>query len=283
MTDKKKTTAIATRLPRELALTQRSLTALLRLYDATKYNVLVPDMVMDDVPDGCRLVPSVICVDPNPNNGEVYPIQGSKKVGIGKAKLNEIALALGGTWIVSRRVDESRHPYYVEWEAVGMFVLPDGTTHREPGNKTIDLRDDNGAGDRGADGRGMSDRQLAGARMHIQSNAETKAKNRAIRAAAKMQTGYLPAQLANPFLCVKLAVDPRSDIGSRAAIAALTGATALLHGPPPVQLPAGRVVDAEIEPSDQGDVRPPDQKADEAGGDGSHGPSLSEVENEKPP
>lgn len=230
---------------------EHSLNALTDAYgDASRFNLLVPKTGMTDVPRGMRLVASRIEIDPDPDHGDVYKVPGpGGKLAIGKAKLNAIANAIGINWVVSERVDDRRHPHYVEWRVVGKFVLPDGTVVTRPGHKTIDLRTEIGDGTRGAELEEIiavaakrqrdPDDQIRKARQNIQSIAETKAMNRSIRSAAGLQTSYTRAQLVKPFIAVKLAVDPRSEIGGQAALAALYGNTQALFGPAPF-------VDAEI-------------------------------------
>lgn len=233
---------------------ERSISALTETYgDPAKYHLLVPQMGMSDVPRGMRLVASRIDIDPNPTGGDVYPIPGQRdKLGIGKAKLNAIANAMGVDWIESKRVGDCSHPHYVEWRVVGRFVLPDGTVVTRPGHKVIDMRTDVGDGSPGSElaelvavaakrGRDAED-QARKVRQNIQSLAETKAMNRAIRSAAGLQTSYTREQLCKPFIAVKLAADPASEIGGKAALAALYGGTVAMFGPPSQP----QVVDAEI-------------------------------------
>jgi hypothetical protein len=251
MTDEKKTTALA---PYE-----RSIREMAKLHNPDRCHFLAPKTLIDEVPDGMRLVATRVDISPDPKDGDVYPIPGpGGKLGIGKAKLNQIAQAIGMTWVDGGRLDNRKNPHYCEWMVIGRHTLPDGSSALERASKTIDLRDKTEAGEPGADlakikqiakkkNRDPSG-EIAQQRAEIQSLAETKAKNRAIRAAATIHTGYTRDQLAKPFVAIKLAVDPRSELGQRAIMANVTGATAALFGPPPT--PA--VTEAQFE-----EVTPP--------------------------
>jgi hypothetical protein len=97
---------------------------------------------------------------------------------------------------------------------------------------------------------------------------------RAIRSAAGLNTSYSRNQLLKPFIAVKLAADPSSELGGHAALAALYGGAAAMFGPP-----QPRVIDAEIEEtvdSDVGEMEPPDKPTGEAAG--AEGPAASDFE-----
>jgi hypothetical protein len=236
-----------------LAANQQSLHALVQVYESQACNLIVPKTMISELPPGFRFVATAVEVDPDIKKGDVYPIPGGDKLGIGKSKLNQISSALGVTWPVSRRVDDRHHPHYVEWEVVGRHTLPDGTSKEERANKTIDMRDDIGDGDLGADLKDIVDRakrkdkpypeqEICQVRCEIQSLAETKAKNRAIRALAGLQTSYTAEQLkARPFVAVKLALDPRDAEASRLMMANVAGGVSALYGPP-----RGQIIDAQL-------------------------------------
>lgn len=279
----KKQTEMQKYEPQALATAEQSIEALTKLYPEGEWNLLVPKMMVSTLPEGTRLVATRIDINANEREGDVYKVPFSK-LAIGKAKLNEISKALGADWIVSRRVGDRRNPHYIEWEVVGKFIQPDGSVFTEHGNKTIDLRSDIGDGTPGADAQEMMRNaakkdpprdptdEITKARQNIQMLAETKAKNRAIRAAAAMKTSYTAQELRKPFLAVKLAIDPKSELGSRAVVAQLAGATASMYGPED-----SKVVDATFEEPTAG-AEPPAEAVDQEGsGDGVQpGPSTSE-------
>jgi len=230
---------------RATAMARRDPTAMERQYSNERYNYLAPKMMIDELPQGMRLVATRVDIDPQ--SDDVYQIPGGSKVGIGKAKLNALAAGAGISYTYSKRVDDRRHPHYVEWEVGGKMVMPDGSLREESANKAVDLRADIGDGSQGADlekitslaARKKRDPsgEIVQQRQHILSMAETKAKNRLIRSMVGLQTSYERPALLKPFVMVKLAVDPGSEFGSKAAMAAMYGATNALFGPqtqPPV-------------------------------------------------
>lgn len=236
-----------------LAPWERSIKAMTERYTEQSYNLLVPQMEMSGIPEGTRLVATQITVDARPNNGHVYATEGGK-LALHKAVLNQVAAAVGITWTGGRRVDNIGHPHYCEWQVSGRWLMPDGTVREEQATRCIDLRSDIGDGTPGADAAKIialakrknrdPEPELVQQRSAIMSNAETKAKNRLIRSAAGLQTAYTPAQLNKPFVCCKLAIDPTSALGSRAALANLSGASHALFGPP---AESAKVVDASFE------------------------------------
>jgi hypothetical protein len=245
-----------------MAVNQRSLHELVQIYESQACNLIVPKTLISDVPPGFRFVATAVEVNPDPKLGDVYPIPGGDKLGIGKSKLNQISSSLGVTWVKSHRVDDRRHPHYVEWEVVGRMTLPDGTAKEQAANKTIDMRDDIGDGTPGADLKEIRDnaarkqrdpdREITQVRREIQSLAETKAQNRAIRAMAGLQTSYTAEQLrGRPFVAVKLALDPADPRASNMIMGNLAGGVNALYGPP-----KGEVIDAKLSGT-AGDPPPP--------------------------
>ncbi len=225
------------------ALTKRDPDALSKTFDNDNFHYLAPKAMMTEVPRGMRLIATRVDVDPDTD--DVYPIPGpGNKHGITKPLLNQAAAAAGITWLYSKRIDDKKHPHYVEWEVRARMMTMDGTVREETANKTIDFRADIGDGQPGSDRKAMkSDRQLDQALPNINSLAETKAKNRCIRSLTGMKTSYTKDELRKPFIFVKLTVDPNSELGNKAAMAAMFGATNAMFGPAPEQ----KVVDAEIE------------------------------------
>lgn len=250
---------------KETGLVKHDAAALVAKFDNDNFHYLAPKTMMEEVPRGMRLIATRVDVNPDTKKSDdVYPIPGGDKLGITKPKLNQCAAAAGITWLHSKRIDDRKHPHYVEWEVKARMVTMDGTVREETSNKTIDFRRDIGDGEKteGSDRKAMtSQKQLAQAMPNISSLAETKAKNRCIRSLTGMQTSYTAADLKKPFIFVKLTVDPTSEAGGQAAMAAMYGATDALFGGS-----KQKVVDAELvdEPAAAaGGDEPPDEPAPE--------------------
>jgi hypothetical protein len=252
---------MTTEKARTTALARRDPTAMERQYDNGRYHYLAPRMMIDELPAGMRLVATRVDVDTH--SDDVYQIPGGSKVGIAKAKLNALAAGAGITFTHSKRVDDKRHPHYVEWEVGGRMVMPDGSVREETANKAVDLRSDIGDGTQGADLEKITSLaakkkrdpsgEIVQQRQHILSMAETKAKNRLIRSMVGLQTSYERKDLGKPFVMVKLAVDPSSELGGKAAMAAMYGATNALFAPAPAP-----IIDAEVK-----ELPAPDENEDE--------------------
>lgn len=243
------------------AMAKRTPESLAQTYDTDKFHYLAPKTLMAEVPRGMRLIATR--VDVNPDSDDVYPIPGpGGKHGITKPLLNQCAAAAGISWLYSRRIDDKKHPHYVEWEVRGRMMTTDGSVREETSNKTIDFRNDIGDGSKGADRQAMStERQLTQALPNINSLAETKAKNRCIRSLTGMKTAYTKQELGKAFIFVKLTVDPNSELGGKAAMAAMYGATDALFGPAPA--PEVRVVDAVMDDTQESvEAVPPAASAD---------------------
>lgn len=222
----------------------RSLQDIQARFRPEQFQLLVPETHMAGLPVGIVPMVTIVRLDPNPNHGDVFSIEGKKSPT--KNALNRIAAAAGITWTDSRRVDDRRHPHYCEWVVEAEMTLPDGTVRQERSSRTIDLRHDAGDGLVGADAVGMKERALSQTRKFIQEHAESKAKNRAIRALLGLKTSYTDAELAKPFAVAKLVPDPSNEFAQKAVMARVLGAENALFGPALPPPPVEDVVDAEF-------------------------------------
>lgn len=240
--------------------TPRTLEEVRSRYSEQNYNLLVPQTSMEMLPAG--VIPAVTLVKADmdvKNGGDLYPVEGGNLAPT-KTLLNKLAAAGGVTWLDSRRVDDRRHPHYVEWTVTAQMTLPDGSVRRETSSKTIDMREDTGDGrgsdlqrvittaERARDGQGRDPaREIEQVRMFLQEHAESKAKNRCIRALLGLRTSYSRQQLQRPFAVAKLVPDPQDPFAQRAVVANVLGATRALFGPPPTPEPP--IVDASFDES----------------------------------
>lgn len=210
-------------------------------------NLVSPVFAVDQVADGAKLSIRMVRVCPD---RDCYPLPGGKKALL-KTALDQIAGAAQVDWAFCGQVDEWNDPHRVKYHAIAIVRNPDGTLRRLPGTKVLDLRK---VGDFiGEDAIGMSDRELAMARKHIHSLAESKAKNRAIRSLGIPQA-MTEAQVAQPWVVVALVPDMAQPDVRKAMIESFSGNRALLYGH--VQHEAPRALPAEIEAGEMngGDV-----------------------------
>jgi hypothetical protein len=166
---------------------------------------------------------SFVFIDPK---NETYGIRGGSKLAIGKTALDRIAAAAGVRWdpALCGRVDEGSSPFLVEYQCAARVLQLDGTERLISASKRIDLRAEAGTdvSTWGADAQEIAKDaaaatpprqpwpQILQARQHILSNAETKAKNRAIRTLG-VRSSYEPAEIAKGFAVVKLHFTGHSD------------------------------------------------------------------------
>jgi hypothetical protein len=138
-------------------------------------------------------------------DGEVYDSwEKPGEVALTKLALDKLAQVAGIEWVHVYRVqDTGDDPLKCHYYAEGRMRLIDGTFHYMPGNKSIDLND----GSPEAMAMSKKPAQLAGARKNIAALAESKAKNRVIRALLGLKQSYRPDELKKPFLVMKIVPD----------------------------------------------------------------------------
>lgn len=198
------------------------------------------------IPDGHSVVVSAVWI----STDETYPVSRGRnaRVALSKSALNKIGAAAGLSWLDSRRTDDGADPHYCAWTVTAQVTDPDGTSRRIPGSVEIDLRD--GAEEAQAllsQGKTPSTGAalLAQTRRFIARHAESKAMNRAIRAALAMKTTFEPGEFDRPFVAAKVIFTGAFDdpevrrMAQMAAIAKHNGAVAALFGgsPAPMALP----------------------------------------------
>jgi hypothetical protein len=234
-------------------------------------NLVSPIFAVDQVPEGTKLSVRMVRVRPD---RDCYPLPGGKKALL-KTALDIIAGAAQVDWSFSGQVDDWNDPFRVKYHAVAVVRNPDGTLRRLPGTKVVDLR--KSAEFTGEDAAGMSDRELAMARKHIHSLAESKAMNRAIRRLGIPQA-MTEQQAAEPWVVVTLVPDGANPEMRKALIESMAPSRALLYGKtetePPRALPneieagedTGEVVDAPVAPAPPAEPEmPPEEQATPCG------------------
>lgn len=206
------------------------------LANADRFHLLAPSTAVQNLPEGCEIAISILKLDPDPNNKDVYVPVGTSLLAPTATSLAKISQAAGIVWDTDKcgPVGDRSDPRYVEYRAVGGWKLFDGTFLPDSAHRAVDLRD-------GSDQiASMSDKQLAQARMNVLTLAETKAKNRVIRRLG-LKPGYTAAELEKPFAVARLMWTGRSsDPELRRAFAMLkahqmVSSSAALFGPPAPQ------------------------------------------------
>lgn len=216
-------------------------------YGQDKYNVLMPQTALSSVPQGAAISVRTVTI----SQDLTYSLEGGK-LGLSGVALDKIAQAAGITWTECRRTDPRTHPYYVEYEVTGQITDFDGSVRVARGVRAIDLRDNAGDGNPGADlaeiqasasaKGGNPAKRILFAKKFIVPICEAKAKNRAIRRLLAIKGGYTPDELKKPFVVPKLVLDSNDNLARSMMLANLAGVRAPAL---PVQ---ATVIDAEPEP-----------------------------------
>lgn len=231
-------------------------------------HLISPATTASELPEGTAIACSAVRIEEE----ETYPIPGSSDRGLGKAALDRIAGAAGVEWDPNqcRRLDDGRDPRYCCYQAVGYVRTFDGSRRTITAQKEVDVRPgspqveelvdichrkirkelDRRAPPEGSaadgklreEGRQRAKRQVRAIALHILSQAESKAKNRAIRSLG-VRTSYTKEALKRPFIVAKPVFtghsdDPHIRRENAAAIReAFLGSSAAVYGQPPA-LPA---------------------------------------------
>jgi hypothetical protein len=232
-------------------------------------HLISPQTGVGTLPEGCSLQVSGVVVDVA---RETYTQTGSSERGLHKVAIDKIAAAAGIDWdpVLSRRLDDRRHPWYCACVAVGRVRQFDGTWRTLSAQKEIDLRE-GGQDTLDILGRDTEEvkkqRELAGKRKHILSLCDTEARLRATRGLVGLRVSYTPAELEKPFIVVRLVFDGRSENAETRAyfngrIAdSFLGASQQLYSetpaaPPQLRQAEPRVI--ELPADEQDDDGPPD-------------------------
>ena len=230
-----------------------------------QFNVLAPTTVAAQINPFMALHVAEVQVDPNPGSGEVYEERnaGAGKFALHARTLDKIAQAAGIMWHPTLcRVEEVRRDY-VRYKAVGLIRDASGQWRfLPPGTKEIWAQDEEEEFRRSITAQKLSGsaleayvaKQMAYANQHRLAKAETKAKNRVIRAALSIKSTYTAAELAKPFVVPVITFQPDySDPQVRQAML-LAGARAQadLWGTPVAGIPAAVGAEAFRAPAQLG-------------------------------
>lgn len=215
-----------------------------------KGNLLFPTQMVQQLGDCLQARISIVKLSPRPDDGDVYTganfLKGGK-VALSKAGLLKLADAAGIKWVTDkcRLLTDPANREHCIYEVVGYVRGPDGTARPFKASKELDLSNDGPEAQLLRD-KGKSEREvaseLARMRQHRLSMVETKAYNRAIRAALKIKQAYSPKELEEPFLVphIDFVPDYSDPETRRIALVAQANESAAIYGGTMQQyLPAG--------------------------------------------
>lgn len=182
------------------------------------------------------------------SNGHWYIVDGGK-LALHRNALDQLASAAGLSDVRDGCRVELLAPYHWHATHTVQLLTLEGSIRQISRSVEIDLRD--GAPETAAYGEDERGRKgLNNARKFGLRTAQSKAANRAIRAALGLQSAYEPAQAEKPFVFPALVyVPPSDDPEIRRMIAAQRlGIAAALYGPAPAAAPSRPlVIDADLE------------------------------------
>lgn len=159
-------------------------------------NVTFPVTALDHLPPNHVPSLSVIRVDPSPASKDTYNVGGSKA--LSKHVLLKMANA-GGLHIRTRKLSPRADLDNIEWEAVALGRLPDGTPISVKCSKSWSWTKCQ---------EEMKEGQARQYRQFADEQTETKAILRAVRAAMNLKTSYTSEEIAKPFLIARSVFSP---------------------------------------------------------------------------
>lgn len=194
-------------------------------------HLVSPATTVGELPAGTVLALSQVVI----GEEETYSLPGGKR-GLAKVALDRIAAAAGISWdpTSSGRQDNGSDPHYCHYRAVGSYRSFDGSRLSLFGEVEMDLREgspqlDEMRAKASNSDRGSADKQILEVRKFILRHAESKAKNRAIRALG-LRTSYTQSDLAKPFCVAKVMFTGHSEDPEIKRVFALATANAFLAG-----------------------------------------------------
>lgn len=214
------------------------------------YNLLTPFTQITGLAPQHGIIASVVKINPDPSKGgagEVYnglPFLNAGEVALAKIGLRKIAEGAGIS-ITTVRTDPRTIANLWEFKAIASYRGIDGTVVTREATAEWDLRDGSPRL------KGWTKNQVEEGRKNGLRNAETRAINAAIREFGIKQK-YTPAELAKPFLVLRVAWQPdpsNPDQMRMVAENAMRGTSTLYGGgalPAAAPHADGGFVDAEV-------------------------------------
>lgn len=218
------------------------------------FNVLAPTMRLQFMPPNHQISIRAVQFDATFNreqnqaksNGSYYKVDGGN-LALHGSSLAMLAAAAG----ISTTNTDTRLVEPGLWRSIVTITMKgfDGQRRAITKSKIVDLRDGS------PEIAGWSNQRIANARQHGAALAESKASNRAIRAALGLKGSYTPAEAAQPFVFPVLVWVPNLDDPeiNRMVTAAELGLIDQVYGggvaSGPVVADVGNMIDAEAAPA----------------------------------
>ena len=225
---------------------------------------------------------SIVRIDPNKDNGDVYPVDGGR-LALTKPALNRLANA-GGIQYRTRRVDDRSNPRFCEYECESVMRSESGEPLVRVYHKSIDMdRKEASIRARQTDAAKAA-KEIAQFFEHMEARCETGAINRAIRGQFGLKAGYSAADLMKPFVVLRVDFQPDASdpVAKRFMLERGDAATRALFGSAPRRPIEGRaeVVDPGDDFDDEDDL--PVGFTSDAGGESAVTPSAAAAEQGAP-
>lgn len=240
-------------------------TAITQQYDqlAQMANVTFPPTALDNLPPMHKPSPSVIRVDTGQQSKDTYTIT-REQLGLSKHTILKMLTAAGCSWR-TRKLTPDNDLDNIRWMAEVWRRLPDGAFQTGQGSKAwnwsrcqedftrkaVEKPRDNETPEQSR-ARGMKSAQQY--REFADEQTESKALLRAARAILNIKTSYSPAELAKPFLFLR--VVPDLDMSDpeikRMTAQKLIDSTFAIYGQAEAapQLPPPAIADFPAEPTE---------------------------------
>ena len=192
------------------------LSAAMAQWKSANCHVLTPITDVSALPPDIELAAQAVVFDTGPASGDTYHAahihKDQNECSLTKTALDKICAASGINWIESCRSDDRSIPWYWEWSVRGQMVDVTGQVRILVGSASVDMRDESPLGlsflKPSGQGRRVNPTGLANARAKGMEQAESKAKNRAVRSLGIKQK-YTKAELAKAFICLRPILVPK--------------------------------------------------------------------------
>jgi hypothetical protein len=188
-------------------------------------NLILPAIpIGSDLAWGYKAKASIVQISTDENHQEIYKVgwkDGENRYALGKSALEKIANA-AGIQFRTRRVDDRSNPDYCEFECVAGMKNESGQPIVQARTKAFDMADVRAeslaqrlkANERANDKKTAPDieaeveREMKQFKKHIVARTETGAINRAIRGLLGLRSQWTKAEIAKPFVLMRVDWQP---------------------------------------------------------------------------
>lgn len=165
---------------------------------------------LEHIPENFHVVWHVFLFDPTVGGPHVYHDNSWKGdvVALKRDALLELWMSADGRHMLTERMDDRSQPNYAEYKWTGAALGLNGMPIPYASSHQLDLRDGSADYEGMVGGEKKNWKQLQGARSKIAQLCESKAQNRVIRSILGIQQNYPAAQMAWPFVLMKIVFMP---------------------------------------------------------------------------